>query len=65
MVAPAQYRISLQFEVFDLEGNDVRNQSLHLCDYWLIWNSVPKPFGYKDEETILLVELLVVSSPLI
>ncbi|RMC11221.1 hypothetical protein DUI87_12136 [Hirundo rustica rustica] len=30
VVAPAQYRISLQFEVFELEGNDVRNQSLHL-----------------------------------
>lgn len=30
VVAPAQYRISLQFEVFDLEGNDVRNQPLHL-----------------------------------
>lgn len=23
VVAPAQYRISLQFEIFDIEGNDV------------------------------------------
>lgn len=28
VVAPAQYRISLQFEVFELEGNDVCVQAL-------------------------------------
>lgn len=31
VVAPAQYRISLQFEVFELEGNDVCSCALADC----------------------------------
>lgn len=35
VVAPAQYQISLQFEVFELEGNDVRFCAL--IDWGLCW----------------------------
>lgn len=36
VVAPAQYRISLQFEVFELEGNDVCVQAL--IDWGCCWD---------------------------
>ena len=37
VVAPAQYRISLQFEVFELEGNDVCVQALIDWDAIGMW----------------------------
>lgn len=32
VVAPAQYRISMQFETFELEGNEVRTQRGSVCN---------------------------------
>lgn len=32
VVAPAQYRISMQFEAFELEGNEVRTQRASVCN---------------------------------
>lgn len=49
VVAPTQYRISLQFEVFELEGNDVCFCAL--IDWGLCWQLCGSGLGTREGPT--------------